>query len=452
MATIYVPDYLFQNGTLHKNKDLGVDDLGRVSDSDFEHANMVPLKGKIMLPGFVNGHSHAFQRIIRGRTEFLSNTNSSDDFWSWREAMYSAAHALSPDDVYAVSRQAFLEMLLAGYTTVGEFHYVHHTPSGTPYADVHELANQVIAAATSVGIRIVLLRVVYERAGFQVGPNARQKRFIDSSVEQSLFLTQSLRNKTKHPLVTVALAPHSIRAVSPTGLKYIAQNYAGIIHMHVAEQPGEVAASQKENATEPVEFLNSIGMLSPTFTAVHAVHLTAHEKTLLGQSAATVCACPSTERNLGDGIVEADALSALGAPISLGSDSHATIDALDEMRQLEGHLRLKRLKRNVLDSKTGTLDSVAQKLIQMATKNGARSLGLNTGTLGVGEWADAVTVDVASLMCTENSLLSSVVFAGNSSMIQDVIVGGTQVVSNRIHSAAHQVGQQYVTTLNSIFR
>jgi formimidoylglutamate deiminase len=451
MPTTFQPDYLYQEGQLQKGAPLVVSDDGLVMRESPMGAQVVPLSGKILLPGFVNGHSHAFQKLIRGRTEFLALQHRVDDFWTWRDAMYQIANALTPEDVFDVSRAAFLEMVLAGYTSVGEFHYLHHAPHGVPYADVHELSRQVLGAAASVGIRIALLRVVYERAGFRLPADARQLRFRDADVERSLALTQELAHRFTAATASFGLAPHSVRAVSPAGLRLVAQHHTGIVHMHVAEQPAEVQACLKENALSPVAYLESLGMLKPTFTAIHAVHITKEESRFLGQTEATVCACPSTERNLGDGIVEADTLVASGAFVSLGTDSHAQIDPFGEMRQLEGHLRLKRLRRNVLDDNNGTPSGVASTLLSMASYQGARSLGLNTGTLAPGEWADFITLDIDALQCAEDSLLANVVWSGTPATVRDVAVAGVFVVRNQQHVLAGEVPDAYRRVLQKLF-
>ena len=333
-ATVYRPEVLFAEGKLTRGGALCVTGEGKVQTRIPTGARVVELPGTLLLPGFVNCHSHAFQRVIRSRTEALAPGHQADDFWSWRESMYFAASTLSPEDLYVVSRQAFLEMARAGITTVGEFHYLHHQADGTPYDDPSLLALQVIRAARDVGLRIVLLRVGYARAGFQTTENPRQRRFIDANVDAYLKRVDSLRMAIgEDDLVTVGLAPHSVRAVPREWLAEIAKAAPlELTHFHVAEQPAEVQACLNETGLRPVELLEACGLLHERATLVHAVHLTPGEISTAGRRAVNVCACPSTERNLGDGVVLADALAAAGASLCLGSDSQAQIDLLDEHR------------------------------------------------------------------------------------------------------------------------
>lgn len=454
MTTVYVPDAVFAAGRLERRA-LIVGDDGRVlpADADVSTAERVSLPGKVLLPGFVNGHSHAFQRAIRGHTEFLAKGHERDDFWSWREAMYAAATALDPEQLHAVSKQAFLEMALAGVTTVGEFHYVHHQPDGTPYADEHELARQVIRAAREVGVRIALLRVGYARAGFQVEPNPRQRRFLDPDVDTFLRRTSDLAALTKHdPLVSVGLAPHSVRAVPRSWLEVISRAWTtGPVHMHVAEQPAELRACGAEYGLRPVELLDAVGLLGPRFTAVHAIHLERGEVERLGRTGSTVCACPSTERNLGDGIVEADALLAAGASISLGTDSHAHIDLLQEAQMLEGHLRLLRLRRNVLDPGGGAADGLAARLLEALSGAGSRSLGLPSSTLAPGDAADFVAIDLQHpSVVGAREVLPGVVLGASSAAITDVVVAGRRIVCAGRHADEADIKRRFGDVMRAL--
>jgi formimidoylglutamate deiminase len=405
----------------------------------------------VRLPGFVNAHSHAFQRVLRGRTELRAKGHEADDFWSWRERMYQAATALDPEQLYVVSRQAFVEMALAGVTTVGEFHYLQHQPDGTPYDDESVLAKAVIQAARDVGLRIVLLRVAYARAGFGVEPNPRQRRFIDPSVEAFLTRVEALRSAvTRDPLVTVGVAPHSVRAVPRPWLEAIAASVtSGPVHAHVAEQPAELRACLAEHGRRPVELLADVGLLGPRFTGVHAIHLEPNEVQLLGAARANVCACPSTERNLGDGIVRADELLRAGAGVSLGSDSQAHIDLLDEARQLEGHLRLLRLSRAVLfpDDVSGPRESaLGEVLLDALTTHGARSLGVDTT-------GDAVVIDrhhPSLVGVPDEALLSGVVLGAASAAIDEVVVAGRTIVSGGHHPLESESSRAFAALVRQL--
>ena len=449
-TTVYQPDFLYRAGRFHEGATLQVGADGRVlPDGPVPPgARLVRWAGRALLPGLVNAHSHAFQRLIRGRTEYVAEGRGSDDFWSWREAMYRAAEALTPEEVYTASRQAFLEMVLAGITSVGEFHYLHHQSDGSPYGERNRLAHEVIHAARDVGLRIVLLRVGYARAGFRVPENPRQRRFIDPDVDSFLSSVEELVRHTQgQPGVSVGLAPHSVRAVPREWLTVLAGVRSQLpVHMHVAEQPKELEACMAEHGLRPVELLGELGLLSPRFTAVHAVHVTEAEARRMGEGGVSVCACPSTERNLGDGIVPADLLAGAGTRLCLGSDSQATVDLLDEARQLEGHLRLARLRRAVLDPGRGTVDGLAARLFEMATVNGARSLGLSTGSLEPGTPADFFTVDVEhpSLVGADAaSLLSGLVFGAEKAAVREVAVDGRLVVQGGHHPATQESGRAF---------
>jgi formimidoylglutamate deiminase len=436
----YLPDALYAGGQLQRGAALLVGDDGLVASTAKGEVQDVRLPGKLLVPGFVNGHSHAFQRVLRARTEFLAPGHERDDFWSWREAMYAAADSLSPEQLYDVSKQCFLEMALSGVTTVGEFHYLHHQPGGVAYDDPQLLAKQVIAAARDVGLRIVLLRVGYARAGFNVAANPRQKRFIDADAETFLSRTQDLAAQTQNdPLVTVGLAPHSVRAVPLEWLRTVAREWkSGPLHMHVAEQPAELRACEAEYGVTPIALLAREGLLSERFTGVHAIHLTADEVAELGRARANVCACPSTERNLGDGIVRVDELLAAGASISLGSDSHAHIGMLEEAQMMEGHLRLLRLRRNVLNAPGGVWPT----LLESLASSGSRSLGLAPSSLLAGERADFVTLDLnhPTLLGVNDA---RVLMSAPSSSVRDVVVAGRRIVSDGQHAAQRETAERF---------
>lgn len=442
--TVYEPDVLVANGRVTPHGRLAVDAKGVVLATPPPDAQVVRLPGKALLPGLVNSHSHAFQRVIRGRTEFLETGKEADDFWSWREAMYRAATTLDPDGVEAVSRQAFVEMALQGITTVGEFHYLHHQPDGTPYSDPHELARRVVKAARDVGLRIALLRVVYARSGFQVAPNPRQQRFLDPDVDVALERTAGLRAAVERdPLVTVGIAPHSVRAVPKPWLERIARALPGAVtHVHVAEQPAEVKACLAEHGRRPVELLADVGLLHPRFVAVHAVHVEPNEVLLFADAKAQVCACPTTEANLGDGVVPADAFLDAGVSLSLGSDSHATISLLEEARRLEEHLRLVRGRRAVLDPKQGQPHGLAERLFSIASAGGARALGLDVGTLAPGTPADFFTITRSP---GAPGPLQDAVFG--HAPVRDVAVQGKLVVRDGLHPLAAETATHFTRWL-----
>jgi formimidoylglutamate deiminase len=417
------------------------------------------LPNRAILPGFVNVHSHSFQRVIRGRTEHRT-ANQNDTFWTWRESMYHAANLLSPEAIYHAARMAFLEMLLSGITAVGEFHYLHHAPNGAPYADRNLLAFQVLRAADEVGVRIALLRTAYVRAGWQKSYDPRQARFITPQVDDFLADTEHLRaaipNLRRPGRAWVGVAPHSVRAVPLDYLREAAayaRSHDLPLHMHVSEQPAEVEACLGEYALRPVELLHEHDLLGSRFTGVHAIHIAANEIGYLAKAEATVCACPTTERNLGDGIVPADALYAAGVGICLGSDSNVQIDSLEDARSLEYHLRLNRLERVVLASDESH-DSLANRLFASATETGAASLGAPSGRLEVGRQADFFTVDLddpSIAGAAHASLLSHIVFSLERTAIREVCVGGELVVRDGCHPLEGDIVREFGTVQKNLW-
>ena len=463
--------------------------LARADEID-PATRVVRLPGRALLPGMVNAHSHAFQRTIRGRTEF--RTGARDTFWTWREMMYRAAERLMPADLYDASRMAFLEMALSGITSVGEFHYLHHNPDGTPYDDPNLLAKQVVRAAQDVGLRVALLRVAYARSGFDTPPNPRQRRFIEADPETFIrnaealagHLSGGLGGGDSVPRAWAGVAPHSFRAVS---LDYVihVSNFANerglLVHMHVAEQPAEVEECLRKTGCTPLVWLGSEGILSPRFTAVHAIHfdprLQPGEIKFLRDSGATVCACPTTERNLGDGIIPADLYFDAGVRVALGTDSHAQIDLLEDARELEYHLRLQKLSRAVLAPPAGSNDEVpesaesspanavpaddarpdedhgrsqtsalAARLFDCATAAGARSLGFDGGHLRAGAAADFFTValdDPSIAGASHDDLLPAIVFSLSRAAVRDAVVGGRAVVEHGRHPAQDEIVSRF---------
>ncbi len=424
----YLPDLLYAGGEVRAGAALSVKDGAVVALGEPAiGCEWVRLKGTALLPGLVSAHSHAFQRAIRGRTE----RRGRPDFWAWRDAMYHAAGGLGPDDLFAVARLAFAEMVRAGITAVGEFHYLHRDSRGRAYADRNEMAKQLARAARDVGIRFALLRVAYARAGHQVPENPLQRRFVEGSVDEVLQSLDDLEAELcGDAAISLGIAPHSVRAC-PAGwierLAAEAERRSLPLHLHVAEQAAEVEQCLAEHGRRPVALLDRLGALSERTTAVHAIHLEPEEIALLGKARAIVCACPTTERNLGDGIVPADRLLAAGARLALGTDSNVQIDLLEDARELEYHLRLERRERAVLDPGAGTPDGLARRLHGCASENGMASLGLPGGRLSPGDPADFVVVrldDPSIAGAREDDLVAAVVFSLARTAVRDVYVGG----------------------------
>jgi formimidoylglutamate deiminase len=388
------------------------------------------LRGKVLLPGFVNAHSHAFQRALRGHVQHRAADGQglSDSFWTWREAMYGLAETLDPDAIERISTLAFREMVAAGFTTVGEFHYLHHQPDGTPYDDPDELARRVIAAAKTAGIRLVLLYVAYARAGFEVAENPRQRRFLHRHPDNVLAAVSRLQQDGG--AFRVGLAPHSMRACPAEWLRAF-QPFAaagGLIHAHVDEQRAEVAASLAEHGRLPLHVFEDAGLLTERFSAVHLTHPDDTEITALARSGGSVVACPTTELDLGDGFLPAERLDGR-VGLCIGSDSHAAIDPFAELRAIEWHARALSGHRNVLRSLSSVdpRDGLAARLLAIGTAGGARALDVDAGEIVPGKLADFVAIDATRIEFASARLLPALVFNGSPSAVTDVWVDGRRV-------------------------
>ena len=373
--------------------------------------------GTIELPALTSAHSHAFQRAMRGLAQRPARADERGDFWSWRGAMYAVAAGLTPESVHEISRVAYRELRRAGVSTVGEFHYVHHQPDGTPYDDRLAMADAVIAAARAEGLRVCLLRVAYHRAGAGRAVEPGQRRFCDPTADAVLRDVDALRVKYRDQAdVRIGLAPHSVRAVPPDWLGELAayaHAHALPLHMHVAEQPREIDECVAETGRRPVELLSERGVLSNRFVAVHATHLAPHEATLLGDAAAFACICASTEADLGDGLADVTRLRAAGARLCTGVDSHVLTDVVADVRALETGERLRSGRRVTFSPAAG---SPAEQLWREGSVEGAAACGFDDagGVLQVSR------AHVALELVADDALLDAIVFGGGSHMVTAV--------------------------------
>jgi len=374
----------------------------------------------IALPGMPNLHSHTFQRAMAGYAELRGP--GADSFWTWRELMYRLALGMNPDDVQAVATQAFVEMLEGGYTAVAEFHYLHHTPDGTPYTDIAEMAVRLAAAAEATGIELLLLPVFYAHAGFGgTAPLPEQRRFINS-----LDAYAKLHERCA-ALAPSGIAPHSLRAATPEELHALT-TLAGTrpLHIHIAEQTAEVEACLVWSGLRPVEYLLRHAPVGANWCLVHATHVTPTEAGGITASGAVVGLCPLTEANLGDGIFPAhDFPGAFG----IGSDSNVLIDAGRELQMLEYSQRLAQRQRNVMAS--ATTRPTATAMYQRALAGGAQAMGLQTG-LAPGAPASLVTIAGDD----PDTALAQAVFTARAPAIRDVWVRGRRVVAEGRHPLA----------------
>lgn len=433
-STTYLADWGLIESQLRADARVDVDANGDITAVGYREAPIetpaAPTQRSfgpaMLLPGFVNAHSHAFQRGIRGLTQGRGTADPSS-FWSWREAMYGAANTLDPSSLYRITRAAFAEMLNAGITRVGEFHYVHHQPDGTPYDDPNELSWQVVRAAQDVGIRLTLLDVFYARAGAERAPLPEQRRFCDRSVDAYLQRVDALRAAG----VEVGITPHSIRAATAPQIRELAAyaNTHGLpIHTHLSEQPRENEECLAEHGDTPAAVFESVGAMerARAFTAVHAVHITAADVQRLSRQ--TVCACPTTEADLGDGIVAAGRLHDQGTNLALGSDSNAVIDLVQEVRLLEMDDRLASQRRLRLCEPGSTLGPA---LARIASHGGALSLQSESTTFAAGRPFDAALFDLThpffAQMPAERGL-DALLTAGTAAPLRQVIVGGIERV------------------------
>jgi formimidoylglutamate deiminase len=392
-----------------------------------QHLGATKLDGPV-LPGLVNAHGHAFQRAMAGLTE--RNNGSDDDFWSWRDRMYSAANRITPQQLESVAAFLYAELLRAGYTHVCEFHYLHNDLDGKPYADPVEMSRAIARAARRVGIGLTLLPTLYMRQGFAAkGLRDDQRRF--ASTPQSIMdIAQSVRaGSSDAERITAGIAIHSLRAVDKTSLKEVASAAGDMpVHIHIAEQKREVEDCLLEHGLRPLEFLMSELQLDARWNLVHATQCPPQELTALRNTGAAIVICPSTEANLGDGIFELPAWMGQSGNWSIGSDSHITRSWREELRLLEYSQRLNLRKRNVAASAAVTQSS-ASALFEGALLGGTAAAGLPLGGIKVGERADFVVVDRDTAELTgvgDDHLLDALVFSSPESRFDRVYVAGEE--------------------------
>ncbi len=393
----------------------------------------------VVFPGLANSHSHAFHRALRGRTH-----RGRGSFWTWRDEMYSVAGRMNPASYLALATATFAEMVVSGYTVVGEFHYLHHGPHGKPYDDPNEMSGVLVEAAATAGIRLTLLDTCYLRGGFDAELNDIQRRYSDGSVEGWIERNESKPLPTGAPVKDGA-AIHSVRALTSADMQQVAEWTSRNqlpLHAHVSEQTAENDASLAHTSRTPTQLLADAGVLTSRFCAVHATHLSAGDIELLGSSGASICICATTERDLADGICPSIELVDAGALLTIGSDSHAVIDPFEEARAIETHQRLRTRTRG---------NHRPDEFLAAASSAGYRCLGWNGGLLAGGCVADLVVIDPSSvrLAGSEVSDVASVAFAATSSDVRDVMVNGEWVVRDRHHRSI-DVARALTTSIAAI--
>ena len=418
-------------------------------------------KGHV-LPGMPNLHSHAFQRGFAGLSEYRGSTGA-DSFWTWRDLMYRFALQISPDQLEAIATQLYIEMLRTGYTAVCEFHYLHHDPRGQRYADPAEMAMRLLAAAQRAGIGLTLLPVLYQHAGFGgQPPRADQRRFVNAT-EALLDIAQRLRAQgprvglAPHAL-RVGVAPHSLRAVGPEALREIVENLHASdanapVHIHIAEQQQEVDDCLGWSGQRPVAWLLANAPVDARWCLVHATHMNDAERAALAATGAVAGLCPTTEANLGDGVFPAAAYFADGGAWGIGSDSHASVDAAEELRLLEYTQRLAQRRRNVLASDAHR--EVADRLWLGAVAGGAQASGRAVGGLAIGQQADFVVLDTRGPLAglTPARALAGHVFASaGRHAVRDVFVAGVVRVRDGEHALQHAACERFVAARSALLR
>jgi formimidoylglutamate deiminase len=392
-----------------------------------------------VLPGICNLHCHAFQRAMAGLTE--RRTATEDSFWTWREVMYRFAARLTPDDLEAIAAQLYVELLKGGYTSVCEFHYVHHDADGRPFANPAEMSERLVRAAARAGIGLTLLPVLYQTANFGgVPPHDGQRRFV-TTVDRFLDIVRALR---AHPDVRVGIAPHSLRAVPPEALR---DAIAGIdaldptapIHIHAAEQTREVDDCLAWSGERPVGWLLARHAVSTRWCLVHATHLSEPETAALAGAGAVAGLCPTTEANLGDGFFPLPAFLAAGGTFGIGSDSNVSTSAVEELRLLEYGQRLLHRRRGIAASAAEPSPGLA--LYQGAVAGGAAAAGRPIAGLAAGQRADFRVIESESP--SAETLLDAVVFGSSANPIRDVYVGGRRVIAAGRHAHEDAIRAAY---------
>jgi formimidoylglutamate deiminase len=404
-----------------------------------------------LLPALANLHSHSFQRAMAGMTEY--RMAGKDSFWTWRDLMYRFTANLTPEHIEAIAAFVFLEMQEAGYASVGEFHYLHHQAGGTPYADLGELSGRIAAAAATTGIGLTHLPVLYTYGGAGRAPLQDGQARFGNSVDRFNDLVAKARDVVAHLPADcrVGIAPHSLRATSPDDLKAVlAAHTAGPVHIHIAEQPKEVADISAWLGARPVDWLLANAEVTTNWSLIHATHMTADETLKMAKSGAVAGLCPVTEANLGDGPFNGPSYLEAGGAFGVGSDSNVLISLTEELRTLEYSQRLRDVARNVMVVGEG---SVGDTIYTGAAKGGAQALGRGAGEIAVGELADIVAIDgAAPSMCAlrQDQILDGLVFAAKDDVVTDVWSAGRHAVQSGRHVKRDDIVAAYKLAMQSL--
>jgi len=444
---------LLQGRQWRKDVIVSLDSDGRISgiERGVEQDATERISG-IVVPGMPNVHSHTFQRAIAGRTG--PQGKNQDSFWSWREAMYRCAGRISPEQYAAIAAGVFVEMLKAGYTTCAEFHYIHHQPDGRIYANLAEMSERLIAAASMSGIAMTLLPVLYCSAGPGEATVSKQQRRFANSAEQYLLLMEACRKATRgRALLELGLAPHSLRAVPGGILQEVLQAWPEQkcpVHIHIAEQPAEIDSCLAQLGARPVEWLLEQFPVDARWCLVHATHMTGNEIKVAAASGATVGLCPTTEADLGDGVFRTASWLRAGGRMAIGSDSNVRISVAEELRLLEYNERLASGQRNVL---VGSDTTCGKFLYQHAARTGGIAVAQPVGQLDIGYRADLLELDESHELLAgrqADTALDSWVFAGDSAMIKSVWVAGKCVIRHGEHAREEAIRTAFAAAIHGL--
>lgn len=442
---ILLDDGWQQNKTLHIESGL----IAAITDGQDGDAYVAD---GTVIPGMINCHSHAFQRGFAGFSE--QGSSSQDSFWTWRKVMYQFLDNISTEQAGIIASQLYIEMLKAGYTRVAEFHYLHHDKDGGNYSQLANMAQAIFSAAKDSGIGITMLPVMYRFSGFgALQPNDGQKRFINSISQFNQLVSDCFSIAKQQPNANVGIAPHSLRAVDKESLTAAVAHVRSLdskapVHIHISEQQKEVEDCLAHYNKRPVQWLLDNMNLDENWCLIHATHLDEQEVKGIVASKAVAGICPTTEANLGDGIFPTTEFMAQGGQLAIGSDSHISVSAIEELRLLEYAQRLSKQQRAILA--TDDVASVGQNLWQHSARAGALTTNSNTGELAIGKQADLLVLDSKQTRLFANSnkcLLDSVIFASQQNPIKDVMVNGDWVIVGGQHHQQDNIAEQFAEIL-----
>jgi formimidoylglutamate deiminase len=455
MASLFASDALLPGGWA-RDVLIEWDERGTITRADAgQPRGSAPQAAGPVLPGMSNVHSHAFQRAMAGLAEFRGHPT--DDFWTWREEMYRLVTLLSPEDVEAIARHLYVEMLEHGYTSVGEFHYLHHDRGGKPYADRAEMSNRIVAAAQDAGIALTLMPVLYAHGGFGHKALAPAQRRFGGDARFIAGLVAELRDfHLPHSSLRIGVAPHSVRAVDALMLTELVQEATRIdasmpIHMHLSEQTAEVNDCVATHGATPLDWVADLVPIDARWCFIHATHLTHLEMRKLAATGASVGLCPMTEANLGDGIFEFERWFQEEAPWCIGGDSHVSVSPFEELRALEYSQRLRHRVRNVAASEQ--LPDVAANLWLQAAEGGARAIAQPAGAIAAGKRADLVVLDASHAdfeSLAASAILGVAMFGGNSNRVRDVFLAGEPAVTGGRHPRREEAAAGFRAALRRL--